>query len=1782
MDQRKIQLVAEVDASGVTPGFEKVKQGARDMAQSVVQSGQAAGKGLDPIGEGAKRNADGLTREESRMRASIQRATLDLQLIGKTASQKFEAKLEFKGLDPAKFQADIAALKQAEAQVQAIGAAGKGKPSADAQDDINRTLAAMAGASSSIARVDAALQQLRVTAAGSLAPVEASAKTMSPAVLLQLSKIDTALRGVQTEAGQTAASLAKVSGAVPSAPAAPTAALTAAPPPVVIAPPPLPPATVRSAIESQAANNAAGAADLAKRLAAGAAALNTEPVKQAGKDVEDLGKKSDLSTQQVQGLFHAVRGVVDMTLAGQSPLRAFAIEGARLTGTFGGAGNAIQAVSKLFTPMRLAMAGTAAALAGLGLAMANVESQARSLNTVQAQFAGTGKAGLFSTDSLRSYIKELSQAPGVTREVATSIVSELSKAHDVSGAMLKDIGRISVDFAKATGQDVPAATKALTQAFSDPARGAKQLDDVLGGRLPSSVLLAVERMQRLNDVAGAQRVLMDALQGAVKGAADNAMTPMQKATNDLGNAWNRLTDSLGNSKALQNAVELVAKLVGGLAWIVDHAGQIKLDNIIPKDIQLGASDSDVARRLGIPVRGGQQQAAAQAPKEAAAGFAPPTDAQLDAIGQSASEGIVKRGVDVAKSHLSEAGQIRNLREEREGLNKALRESIHLAQEESKAGKPIGDRLREQQLLRDGISGIDKQISGLGKGQGVLDAQLQAKVKAAQDALAAERESIAFQDRYLQGAYQAGQLSLVDFYDQKRQAIERGTAAEIAGLEEERKAVQAHLAKSRDPDKKEQDRTRLKEIDLKEKDVELKGERDIVLNNQEQAASFKQLDEQLLNYRANLKQLAGDEAGAAQLRNQVAAQQDKILAAQAAKNGTPISAEELAAAARLREQQDAITLAKTRTSLINQQLQIEEDRIALAQSTGSIGEIEALTREGSARAQVVTKLEEQLRLMEKLSEERPQDLQLKVDVEGFRLQVDKLKAALDPLKDKFDSIFKDAGSNLFSDLMNGTKPKDALRNFANSLTKQFNDITAKELSNQLFGKGGAFGGAGSFFADLFGGKQRAAQTATNTPQEAFRKSEIAAQDAAEKAATATGAPGASSAAAATSSQATAADASAQALNALATAAQSAAAALNGIGQQPAGVTPGAAVPSTGDFARLDRTASVDSTVSTGDFARLDRGQTPSGEQGVMDMFRSASDSTDALGASNAKAATAALQLASAATKGGGALNSLPGIIQMILTAASAGAPGGGGFGSLIGAFLSGGTGGFQAAFAQTSLGSSGFGSGLAYGNEDLGQFLASGGYVTGPGTGTSDSIPARLSHGEFVVNAAAAAKHLPLLHAINDERVSPEETAAIRNRGFSAGGYTGDKPKDEPAGIVHGKEYVFNADAVQTIGLGTLEAMHDRAQKGDHSGVVEAVHRGMSSERDVSEKQPGFSDGGYTGDKDVAEVAGVVHGREYVFSAPAVQAIGRDVLDTLHTRAAGGDKTALSALLDKTAEREDAGVRGYARGGFVENVLHRAHAAGARTGENLAHLAASRLSGEGRPALQVLTAHTTAPQVIVPHVPPVVIQPASEAASHVANQVLNLSRIASTSITSNLHAGNASTALVLAPRDTLRETSRTTERASIERIRERAMRGEPLPAGFDIGGYTGNIDPHKAAGVVHGQEFVFSAPAVRAIGLERLERLHTQAKTGRMSEDHVAGYADGGYVTVLDSPRPLTLSRSSQYLMPPAQPVKAGDTHITHHTNNITVQAAPGMSKATALQTGQQVGRGIEIARRRNG
>ncbi|NUE95506.1 hypothetical protein GYW75_03770 [Gilliamella sp. ESL0232] len=57
--------------------------------------------------------------------------------------------------------------------------------------------------------------------------------------------------------------------------------------------------------------------------------------------------------------------------------------------------------------------------------------------------------------------------------------------------------------------------------------------------------------------------------------------------------------------------------------------------------------------------------------------------------------------------------------------------------------------------------------------------------------------------------------------------------------------------------------------------------------------------------------------------------------------------------------------------------------------------------------------------------------------------------------------------------------------------------------------------------------------------------------------------------------------------------------------------------------------------------------------------------------------------------------------------------------------------------------------------------ATGGYISGPGTSTSDSIPARLSNGEFVVKAESVKKYgLDYLHAINTGRLHHYATGGL--------------------------------------------------------------------------------------------------------------------------------------------------------------------------------------------------------------------------------------------------------------------------------------------------------------------------------------------------------------------------------------------------------------------------------------
>lgn len=124
-DDRTAIIKSTMDATGVRAGANDVKTTVRDMARAVEAEGRKAAEGVEDIGDGAKRGADGLNRETGRMIASIQRAQAAALAGGRQTADYFEALGKQRGLSAEVLQPYLDGLRAAEAaQKAATGSLG--------------------------------------------------------------------------------------------------------------------------------------------------------------------------------------------------------------------------------------------------------------------------------------------------------------------------------------------------------------------------------------------------------------------------------------------------------------------------------------------------------------------------------------------------------------------------------------------------------------------------------------------------------------------------------------------------------------------------------------------------------------------------------------------------------------------------------------------------------------------------------------------------------------------------------------------------------------------------------------------------------------------------------------------------------------------------------------------------------------------------------------------------------------------------------------------------------------------------------------------------------------------------------------------------------------------------------------------------------------------------------------------------------------------------------------------------------------------------------------------------------------------------------------------------------------------------------------------------------------------------------------------------------------------------------------------------------------------------
>lgn len=157
-DGLKIQGEVSLSSEGAEASLQRVERAGEKMATGLQTSAQKAGAAVDSIGDGADKSADQFTRAESRMAASIKRATTQLEQLGKTASQKLEFQISERGLDASKFEPQLRKLRELETTQLALGTSAKKLPTA--YDDIARSLGGLAVAGTGLVAVIGGINKL--------------------------------------------------------------------------------------------------------------------------------------------------------------------------------------------------------------------------------------------------------------------------------------------------------------------------------------------------------------------------------------------------------------------------------------------------------------------------------------------------------------------------------------------------------------------------------------------------------------------------------------------------------------------------------------------------------------------------------------------------------------------------------------------------------------------------------------------------------------------------------------------------------------------------------------------------------------------------------------------------------------------------------------------------------------------------------------------------------------------------------------------------------------------------------------------------------------------------------------------------------------------------------------------------------------------------------------------------------------------------------------------------------------------------------------------------------------------------------------------------------------------------------------------------------------------------------------------------------------------------------------------------------------------------------------
>ncbi|WP_337996232.1 phage tail tape measure C-terminal domain-containing protein [Oleispirillum naphthae] len=240
-------------------------------------------------------------------------------------------------------------------------------------------------------------------------------------------------------------------------------------------------------------------------------------------------------------------------------------------------GIAGEAMSALGPAGLMASVSIAAISAGLAHGVREMELADTSMRRLGSVMKATGYASGLTSKQIADMADEIEKSTMATAENVVDATSVLSTFRSVSGDAFRRATALALDMATVFGGDMRSSAMQLGKALEDPVEGLTALRRV-GVSFTQAQKDMISAMVETGNVAGAQGVILDALEQQVGGASRGEDGGVTGAAKHAAEAWDDMLEEFarttGVGSAVANALNGITESLRGLGQAEDTSAKL--------------------------------------------------------------------------------------------------------------------------------------------------------------------------------------------------------------------------------------------------------------------------------------------------------------------------------------------------------------------------------------------------------------------------------------------------------------------------------------------------------------------------------------------------------------------------------------------------------------------------------------------------------------------------------------------------------------------------------------------------------------------------------------------------------------------------------------------------------------------------------------------------------------------------------------------------------------------------------------------------------------------------------------------------------------------------------------------------------------------------------------------------------------------------------------------------------------------------------------------------------